>query len=265
IVPPVKVGLSAIALLSLLGGCAVGGAVADDLPDAGLITAADGPSASRDGPARKSDGPTGKVDGPIGNIDGPVGKIDAAPSPVDAALPTDAPPPDAPPPPKECSATFTNLLANASFDQGAGIAWTATGSNIIVPGSASFPAGDGSHFAWLAGFDGADDTLAQTVRIPSGTTELRLRFLRCNNQEAGANGTDQMTVELRATSGTLLDSLATFTDTTSGCGWQAFPTIAISPTRAGQTVTLAFAATTDDNGVFTSYRVDEVALEAACP
>ena len=201
-------------------------------------------------------------------VDAPVSVDARADAPVDAA-PPDAGPPDARPPdamPDACVPAWTQLLANGAFDAGDSV-WLSSGGVItnasmmpIAPHSPSFA-------AWLAGYNGADEFLAQAVTVPAGATALRVRAHRCYVTSDTSGADDHFAIELRDASGTtVLESLASYTNLTVGtvCSWEIF-TLPAAAAHAGETLRLHFHATTD--GSFpTSFYVDSVLLQAmTCP
>ena len=212
---------------------------------------------------------------------GDAGRTDAAPpsdapadAPVDApAPPVDASPPDAArpdarpdAPPDACVATWTPLLSNAAFDLG-DTQWLSSGSVITDASMMPIAPQSPSYAAWLAGYNGADEYLAQTVTVPGGATALRLRTYRCFVTSDVSGADDHLSIELRDASGaTVLETLGSYSNLDVGtvCSWGTLVLHAASA-HAGESIRLHFHATTD--ALYpTSYYVDTLALEArACP
>jgi Subtilase family/IPT/TIG domain len=70
-------------------------------------------------------------------------------------------------------AVMRPLLTNGGFESGANAApWVANSG--VVTNSASQPAKSGAWYAWLAGFNNANDTLYEDVAIPAGVTSASL-------------------------------------------------------------------------------------------
>jgi kumamolisin len=166
---------------------------------------------------------------------------------------TVTPPPPPPPPP-------TQLLGNPGFENGSAspAPWTATPA--VVDGSAGEPAHSGSWKAWLDGYGTTHtDTLAQTVTIPSTIATATLTFfLHIDTAETTTTlANDKLTVQIRNSSGTVLTTLATYSNLNKNTGYaqQSFNLIAFK----GQTVQV-FLSGTENASRQTSFVVDDFAL-----
>jgi len=224
-------------------------ASADGSSDAGASDPADATAASPDGAAQGPDSGSIQI------------AADAAPEPqADAANPD--PDPDAAP----CAPAWTNLLDDGGFDSGA-TDWTAAGGPVIQD-STTMPISSysGTHAAWLAGYNAANEELHQTVTVPADTSALRLTGYHCYVTADLGGANDFLHIRIRTGLGAELETLANISNEDVGtvCGWTSFE-LAPSSTHAGETIQLYFNATTD--GLFpSSFYVDSLALEAyACP
>jgi hypothetical protein len=108
--------------------------------------------------------------------------------------------------------------------------------------------------------DSTTSTLYQTVTVPTGAN-LNFWLNITTNEAAGAAVFDQLFIEVRNTSGTLLATLATFSNQNSGT---AGVYVLRGPYNlgafAGQTVRIQFRATTDVS-LPTSFRIDDVSVQ----
>lgn len=116
----------------------------------------------------------------------------------------------------------------------------------------------GSSAAYLAGVDGAQDSLRQTLALPAGN-QLTLSFWWQVNSEESTSGWDGLSVLLANSQGTPLRSLFTVTDRNASAVWQQ--TIVDVSQYAGQTIQLQFNARTD-NTLATDFFVDDVSVVA---
>lgn len=119
---------------------------------------------------------------------------------------------------------------------------------------------EGTRFAWLGGYGySATETLTQAVAIPSGSSSAALSFaLHIDSAETtSATAYDKLVVTVKNSSGTVLRTLATYSNLNKASGYQirSFDLSAY----AGQTVTLSFAMK-EDSSLQTSFVVDKVSL-----
>ena len=99
----------------------------------------------------------------------------------------------------------------------------------------------------------------QTVTIPSTATGSLTFWFNCNSSEGTTRAYDFLYVEVRNTSGTLLQTIATYSNrdkTTPGNYSQK--SFSLSAYR-GQTIRLQFRCTTDVS-LSTTFRIDDVSL-----
>jgi Zn-dependent metalloprotease len=149
----------------------------------------------------------------------------------------------------------TNVIVNPGFESGT-TPWVISGSTQRSTGT--FPHG-GVAYMILGINDSSTSTLYQTVTVPSGGN---LNFwLNITTGEAPGTIFDRLFIEVRSTSGTLLATLATFSNTNSGtAGVYVLRGPYSLSAFAGQTVRIQFRATNDIT-LPTSFRVDDVAVQ----
>ncbi len=155
------------------------------------------------------------------------------------------------------SGTVTQLLANPGFESG-NVSWTASTS--VITTSSSEPAHSGSWKAWLDGYGTTTtDTLYQQVAIPSGHTTATLTFwLHIDTAETTTTTQyDKLTVQVRNSSGTVLKTLATYSNLDHNTGY-AQKTFDLSA-YIGQTIQI-YLTGTEDSQKQTSFVVDDFAL-----
>ena len=93
----------------------------------------------------------------------------------------------------------------------------------IINSSASEPPHTGTFDAWMNGWGTTDtDTVLQTVSIPSTSISATLSFwLHINTAETSKTSMfDTMTVQVRDTSGNVLQTLDTFSNLNAATGYQ---------------------------------------------
>lgn len=164
------------------------------------------------------------------------------------------------------SAASSNLLANPGFERGdEGWLLKAGGNYAIVTDDASFAHG-GLKYAWLGGYDSANDSAAQNITIAAGATEASLQFwYRISTKETTSTGDyDKMTVEvLNPSTGARLALLKTYSNLDKTVGWVQSAKFDLSAWR-GQTLRLQFLGTTDSSDV-TSFLLDDLQLTVTEP
>ena len=150
----------------------------------------------------------------------------------------------------------TERVTNGGFESGV----TGWGGTTGVIGSfTGQTAYEGSKFAWLGGNgQTATETLTQSVTIPSTATSASLSFaLHIDTAESGSTAYDKLVVTVKNSAGTVLGTLATYSNVNAASGYQTrtFNLLAYK----GQTVTLSFAMT-EDSSLQTSFVVDKVSV-----
>lgn len=149
----------------------------------------------------------------------------------------------------------TNVIVNPGFETGT-TPWVISGSTVRSTGA--YPH-SGSAYMILGVNNSSTSTLYQTVTVPSGGN---LNFwLNITTSEAPGTIYDRLFIEVRSTSGTLLATLATFSNVDSGTAGVYLLRGSYSlGAYAGQTVRIQFRATNDIT-LPTSFRVDDVSVQ----
>ncbi len=154
------------------------------------------------------------------------------------------------------TAASQELIVNGGFESGV-TGWTGTTGDIgTFTGEAAF---QGTKNAWMGGnATSTTETLAQTVTIPSTATTATLSFyLHIDTAETGTTVYDKLTVQVRNTSGTVLKTLATYSNVNAATGYQQ-RTFDLSAYK-GQTIQIYFTET-EDASLQTSFVLDNVSL-----
>jgi hypothetical protein len=149
------------------------------------------------------------------------------------------------------------LLLNPGFESG-NVTWIATAG--VITNNASQAAHGGTWKAWLDGYGTTHtDTLRQDVTIPATATTATLTFwLHIDSAETTTTTQfDILRVQIRNTGGTVLSTLATFSNLNKAAGYslKTFNLIAFK----GQTIQVFFTAT-EDSSLQTSFVIDDTAL-----
>jgi hypothetical protein len=155
--------------------------------------------------------------------------------------------------------TAAQLLADSGFENGTNSApWTAT-SGVINNDMTSEPSHSGNWDAWLDGYGTThSDTLAQPVTIPTGCTSANFSFwLHIDTAETGSTAYDKLNVQVLNSSGTVLGTLATFSNVNAATGYVQH-SYSLAP-YIGQTVTLKFTGS-EDSELQTSFVIDDTAV-----
>jgi uncharacterized membrane protein len=161
--------------------------------------------------------------------------------------------------------TTTQVLGNPGFENGSTnpAPWTATSG--VISNSASEPAHSGSWDAWLDGYGTTHtDTLMQQVAIASNATAAALTFwLHIDTAETSTTTAyDTLTVQVRNSSGTVLSTLATFSNLNHAAGYQQH-TFDLTSFK-GQTIQINFIGQ-EDYTLQTSFVLDDFALNVTTP
>jgi hypothetical protein len=151
----------------------------------------------------------------------------------------------------------TQLLVNPGFETGTP-PWVISGQTVRSTGA--FPH-SGTAYMILGAVNSSTSTLYQTITIPSCGGNLNFWLNVSTSEAAGDPVFDQLFIEVRNTSGTLLGTLATFSNqngTTAGVYSLRGPYNLGA--FAGQTVRIQFRST-QDVSLPTSFRVDDVSVQ----
>jgi len=152
----------------------------------------------------------------------------------------------------------TNTIVNPGFETGT-TPWTISGQ--VTRSTGSFPH-SGTAYIILNGVNNTTATLFQTVTVPSnGCSNLSFWLNITTNEAAGAAVFDRLFIEVRSTTGTLLATVATFSNQNSGtAGVYVLRGPFNLSSFAGQTVRIQFRGT-NDSTLPTIFRVDDVSLQ----
>ena len=154
----------------------------------------------------------------------------------------------------------TELITNGGFESGA-TGWTLTTgvlcTNAGCPGETAHA---GTGFVWLDGYGAKHtDSATQSVTIPSGKTSATLSFyLHIDTQETGTTAYDKLSVQVLSSSGTVLATLATYSNANAASGY-ALKTLSLAP-YIGQTVKIKFNGV-EDSTLATSFVLDDVSVK----
>jgi Zn-dependent metalloprotease len=135
-----------------------------------------------------------------------------------------------------------------------------SGTTGVIGNYSGQTAYEGTRFAWLGGNGStATETLTQPVVLPSAATSAQLSFaLHIDTAETTTSSQyDKLVVTVKNSSGTVLGTLATYSNLNKATGYQ-MRTFNLLPYK-GQTVTLSFAMT-EDSSLQTSFVVDKVSV-----
>ncbi len=156
--------------------------------------------------------------------------------------------------------TTTQILGNPGFENGSTspAPWTVTSG--VINNSTSEPPHAGSWDAWLDGYGTTHtDTVLQQVTIPSTATAATLTFfLHIDTAETSTTTAfDTLTVQVRNSSGTVLSTLATFSNLNHNTGYvqKSFNLLSFK----GQTIQIFFSGV-EDFTLQTSFVLDDVNL-----
>jgi hypothetical protein len=156
----------------------------------------------------------------------------------------------------DCSAA--QLLCNPGFETGSPDPWTLTGGALLnnLPVE---PPHSGTYDVWLGGAGTSEnDSLGQTVAIPASVTTADFSFwLHVDTAETAANPCDVLWVQVLSPSGTVLQTLAAYSNLNAAAGY-AQHSFSLAK-YIGQTVTLRFTSV-EDSSRPTSFVIDDTAL-----
>jgi Bacterial Ig domain len=157
------------------------------------------------------------------------------------------------------NSTAQQLLGNPGFENGTSTApWTLSAG--VINNSSSEPPHSGSWDAWLDGYGTTHtDTALQQVTIPSTITTATLSFwLHIDTAETTTTTAfDTLQVQIRNSSGTVLATLATFSNLNHNTGY-AQHSYDVSAYK-GQTIQV-FLTGSEDASLQTSFVLDDFAL-----
>jgi hypothetical protein len=156
--------------------------------------------------------------------------------------------------------TTTQILGNPGFENGSTspAPWTVTSG--VINNSTSEPPHAGTWDAWLDGYGTTHtDTALQQVTIPAAATAATLTFfLHIDTAETSTTTAfDTLSVQVRNSSGTVLSTLATFSNLNHNTGYsqKSFSLLSFK----GQTIQIFFKGV-EDSTLQTSFVLDDVNL-----
>jgi hypothetical protein len=161
--------------------------------------------------------------------------------------------------------TTTQILGNPGFENGKTnpAPWVLTSTHTpqeIIANSSLEPPHSGTFDAWMDGFGTTTtDTIMQQVTIPANATAATLSFwLHIDTAETSTTTAfDTLQVQIRNSSGTVLQTLATFSNLNHASGYQQ-QTFNLN-SFIGQTIQV-FLIGKEDFELQTSFVVDDFAL-----
>ena len=186
-----------------------------------------------------------------------IGACPGTPTPTPTVTPT--PSPTATPTPSPTPTPGSELIVNGGFETSAS-PWIGSGTGYFYTANGNSPH-TGTGYIYFGVNDNTTGQAYQTVTIPSTATGTLTFWLNVTSSETTTTTQyDKLFVEVRNTSGTLLTTLATYSNlnkTTQGVYSQKSFSLAA---YKGQTVRIQFRETTDVS-LTTSFRVDDVSLK----
>lgn len=166
--------------------------------------------------------------------------------------------PNANPTPTPTPTGGGELLSNGGFE-GSASPWAGSGTGYFYTANGSYPHG-GTGYVYFGVNNSVSGQAYQQVTIPSTATGTFSFWLNVTSSETGTTAYDKLFVEVRNTSGTLLTTLATYSNANKGtAGVYSQKSFNLSAYK-GQTVRLQFRSTTDSSAT-TSFRVDDASLK----
>ena len=155
----------------------------------------------------------------------------------------------------------SQLLGNPGFENSTASPWTISSGALCTNSSCSGEvAHGGSGFVWLDGYGSAHvDTASQAVTIPAGNTSAALSFwLHIDTDETSTtHAYDTMKVQVFDTSGTLLGTVAQWSNLNAASGYQQHS--ANLSAYVGKSIIVKFIGT-EDSSLQTSFVLDDVGL-----
>lgn len=150
-----------------------------------------------------------------------------------------------------------NIIVNPGFET-ATAPWVISGQ--VTRSTGAFP-NSGVAYMIINGVNSSSGTLYQTVTVPAGGGNLNFWLNITTSEATGAAVFDRLFIEVRSTTGTLLATLATFSNQNSGTsGVYVLRGPYNLSSFAGQTVRIQFRGTNDIT-LPTSFRIDDVSVQ----
>ncbi|MCS6885943.1 MAG: S8 family serine peptidase [Acidobacteriota bacterium] len=152
----------------------------------------------------------------------------------------------------------TELIVNGGFE-GSVSPWVGSGSGALYTSNGNYPHA-GTGYIYMGAANSVTGEYYQQVSIPSTATGTLTFYLNVSSSETSTTTQyDRLFVEVRSTSGTLLSTLATYSNLDKGtAGVYSQRTLNVSAYK-GQTVRIQFRVSTDSS-LITTFRIDTVSL-----
>jgi len=156
------------------------------------------------------------------------------------------------------SAVSTQLIVNGGFE-GSSAPWVLSGSAVRSTGGLQHT---GTGYLIVASANRQTGAAYQQITVPAGSAPSLNFWLNVTSSETTTTTQfDRLFIEVRSTSGTLLATLATFSNLNKGTAGVYVLRGPFSVSAfAGQTIRVQFRAT-EDNSLPTSFRVDDVSVQ----
>jgi thermolysin len=153
----------------------------------------------------------------------------------------------------------SELLVNGGFE-GSASPWVGSGTGYFYVNPGNYPHG-GTGYIYFGVNNSVSGQSYQTVTIPSAAAANLTFWLNVTSSETTTTTQyDKLFVEVRNTSGTLLGTLATYSNLNRGTAGVYSQKSASLASWRGQTVRVQFRSTTDSS-LATTFRVDDVSLK----
>ncbi len=149
------------------------------------------------------------------------------------------------------------LVSNGGFETSV-TPWVSSGSGAFYTANGTYPHG-GTGYIYFGVNNSVSGQSYQTVSIPSNATGNLTFWLNVTSSESATTAYDFLYAEVRSTSGTLLTTLATYSNRDKvAAGSYSQKSFNLAAYR-GQTVRLQFRSTMDSS-ITSTFRVDDVSL-----
>jgi hypothetical protein len=148
-----------------------------------------------------------------------------------------------------------NILVNPGFESGPNIGWqeSSSGGYEVIDNSRPHT---GSYSAYFCDYTACKEYVQQTITVPSNGSLTYWWYMTSSDSKLYAY--DYLKVQLFSTSGTLLKTLRSWSNTSTRTAWLQ-DTLSLS-TYAGQTVIIRFTVTTDSS-YSTAFWIDDVVVK----
>ena len=153
----------------------------------------------------------------------------------------------------------TQLINNGGFESGS-TGWTATSG--VITNDSTQAAHGGTYKAWLNGYGSAHvDSLYQQITIPSTSTSATLGFWLkvVSNETTTTQAYDTLKVQVRNSAGTVLSTLATYSNLNKGSSY-VYKSFSLNSYK-GQTIRIYFLGT-EGSITATSFILDDISIIA---